>query len=128
MFINKGYYETSTDYKKLFELLCQGHTIICIVADYDCGVKKDKKQICKANRWKEFSISFNTQGIGYLNINPSDKQYFGKSEFDLFKTLCKEQDVEFILSFADGVKYCSQIVVNNFVKDLEERSPYKSKV
>jgi len=116
MFVNKGYYKTSNDYKKLFELLCEGHTIVCLIADYDCGVKTDKKQICKANRWREFDISFNTPGIGYLDINPSDKEYFGKPEFELFETQCKQQDVEWILSETKKIDACDKNLCKNYNK------------
>ena len=98
MFINTGYYKTSNDYKKLFELLCEGHTIVCIIDDYNYGTKSDEKQICKANRLNEFNINFSTPGIGYLGIYPSDKGKSGQSEFELFEIRCKEKEVEWIIS------------------------------
>ena len=111
MFIDKGYYKTSKDYKKLFELLCLGHTIVCLVKD-NYGIK----QICKANRFKEFSVNFNTPGIGFLDINPSDKEYFGKSEIELFEFQCKLIDVEWIEIEKPQCKNCKDFFIPDEIK------------
>ena len=96
MFQNNGYYKTSNDYQKLFELLCEGQTIICIVDQYSAGMLTDNRTICKANRFDEFDINFSTPGVGYISINSYHKDKYS-SEIECFIEKCNKMNVEFIV-------------------------------
>lgn len=95
MFINKGYYKTSTDYKKLFELLKQGHHIACLLFDYECGVKQDHKRLCEAKSFGEWEISFSTSGCTFFEIRPYHNDSI-ETELKIFTIKCREHGVEWI--------------------------------
>ena len=96
MFTN-NYYQTSTDYKRLFELLKKGYHIACLLFDYECGIKQDYKCLCEAKSFGEFDILFSTAGVIYMEIRPSHNDGI-ESELKIFIKKCREHGVEWIVS------------------------------
>jgi hypothetical protein len=89
-------YKMSRNYTQLFDLICDGHEIPCIV-DYsfrDDDVRK-YRDICRVRRFKEFEISFGTRGIGYGDVSSWHKEQ-GVREIDYFAELCESLNVEYI--------------------------------
>jgi hypothetical protein len=89
-------YRMSRNYTELFELICIGHEIPCIV-DYffrDDDVRK-YRDICRVRRFAEFQISFGSRGVEYGSISSWHKEN-GEREIDYFVELCKSLNVEFI--------------------------------
>lgn len=89
-------YKMSRNYTQLFDLICDGNEIPCIVdysfRDDDTRTYRD---ICKVRRFKEFQISFSARGISYGDVS-SWHQEEGFIEIDYFFELCKSLNVEFI--------------------------------
>lgn len=86
----------SRNYTQLFDLICEGHEIPCIV-DYsfrDDDVRK-YRDICRVRRFKEFEISFGARGIGYGDVSSWHKEE-GKIEIDYFTELCESLNIEYI--------------------------------
>ena len=95
MFINKGYYKTSNDYKELFRLLCDGQTVICLSREYSAGEKTDRKTVCQANRHEPFFINITTSGVGYVSVSSYHKDKNPeKSESEIFALKCEEMEIE----------------------------------
>lgn len=84
----------STDYKKLYELICSGEAVPAFV---DHLYNKDKsdlcRDVCQVVRRGEFDINIFARGIGYGAIYPFDAEH--GSEFELFAALCAGLNLEF---------------------------------
>lgn len=85
----------SKDYKKLYELICNGEAVAAFV-DYkfrqiDEHVFRD---VCQVVKKKEFDIQFFARGIGYGGIYQF-MQDDGVSEFDVFVKICESMNLEF---------------------------------
>jgi hypothetical protein len=89
-------YKISKNYTQLFELICIGHEIPCIVDySYPNNGTETYRSICRVRRFKEFDISFGSRGIEYGCVSYWHKEN-GEREIDYFVELCKSLNVEFI--------------------------------
>jgi hypothetical protein len=89
-------YKISKNYTQLFELICIGHEIPCIVDySYRDNDKKIYRDLCRVRRPKDFFIMFGSRGIEYGSISSWHKEN-GEREIDYFVELCKSLNVEFI--------------------------------
>lgn len=87
-------YKLSRDYKKLFELICEGHVAAAFV-DYqfreDGTVFRD---ICQIKRHKPYSINICARGISYGDIYPFMES--DGAEEDVFIRSCAATNLEWI--------------------------------
>lgn len=92
-----SYYKYSKDYKKLFELICQGERIPAFV-NYRFGVldsDEPMRDICLIKRRRSWDVDFGVRGVGYGDIMDMDKKKHD-NELDAFEKECKRLDVEYI--------------------------------
>lgn len=94
----KKYYDTSKDYKLLFELLKKGNMILCIIDSVSWFKSKEKhitRAICVAKRLSDYDINFGVPGIQYGGISNYDND--GKTtELKLFYAECRRMKLEWV--------------------------------
>lgn len=87
-------YNLSKDYDLLYKLLCDGHVIACFVDFAYRGDPKRYRDICKAKRWHEYEMQFQSRGMTYGSVDRWQKDK--GSEKDLMIEECKRMNLEFI--------------------------------
>jgi hypothetical protein len=91
-------YTFSKDYELLYELVCKGYEIYCLV-DYDIHrTGKDiARDACRCRRLESYHIQFIVRAMEYGGIYPFEKDK--GSEKDLFIENCKISNVEFAIPY-----------------------------
>ncbi len=82
-------YQTSKDYSRLYDLICEGIEIACYV-DYD----SEFRDICRCRKFAEYDILFSVRGCIYSQISEWHKNM--GSEKDVFIQECDSLNVEWI--------------------------------
>lgn len=89
----KKYYNFSEDYNKLFDLICQGFTIVGFCYDF----LHETKDVLQIKRTGEYSIRFSVRGLEYHGIYPSDKDLIPNcTERQLFVSACIKINLKWI--------------------------------
>lgn len=131
-------YKTSTDYKRLYDLIVAGHQIVCFV-DYrfrgDPDDVRPCRDICVAKAFED-EIRADARGIGYLHIfrdYPQCEEVFIKycQQINLAWVVLESMSIESVLAKeletertrSEGLEF-EVIRLNGLVRDFEEHDTY----
>jgi hypothetical protein len=89
------FYSLSKDYKRLYELLCAGHTIVGFV-DYDRHGDNVEpiRDVVKIVRRREFDIMIGVRGCSYGDVFPYMKKTL--SELEVLVSVCTVNNLEWV--------------------------------
>lgn len=92
----KSLYNLSSDWHRLFKLLCEGHLVAAFVDNPQMKKADGKPQrdICQILRRREYDIQLSVRGTGYGGIWPFMEEE--GAEEDLFVTLCQSCNLAWI--------------------------------
>lgn len=90
----KQYYNTSKDYKELFQLIVSGHEIACFV-NYDWRDGTITRDIARVRTSSEDKIYISCRGVEYASVESFEVSRNMPAE-RLFVRACKGIDLEWI--------------------------------
>ena len=110
----------SRDYEHLYDLICDGHTIVGFV-DYFAGVEKFEGKhmdVCKIKKFQDYEIEFFVRGICYGSV-----RYYNKdngTEKELFIDECVRLKLEYYTPHIQPTEKSSETIINDSLKALDD--------
>ena len=86
-------YKLSRNYKKLFQMICDGHVVPAFV-DYDIDDDSVCRDICKVERLDPYDIFIGVRGHSYGTIYPFMERH--GAEENVFIRRCESVNLEWI--------------------------------
>lgn len=85
-------YQTSRNYKALYDLLCEGHEALCFV-DMSFGDGAVHRDVARVRRWSDWGITVGARGITYGSVD-SHHNTGDLSEQATFSAECRRMNLE----------------------------------
>lgn len=90
-------YALSKDFDKLYDLICEGNTVVGFV-DYKFQLDgKVFRDVCKITRYKENNINIGARGMRYGSVDDFDLYLDTHTERSVFISVCIYCNLEWII-------------------------------